>query len=126
MLEQAVPYLKPAFERLPHRALDAALLRLEVDRQGLDAMDRRYLSCLADNYGGGPVGADTLGAALSEQRDVIEEVIEPYLLQQGLVQRTPRGRMLTRGGWSYLGLEPPRASQEQLDLLRGGDEDSDA
>jgi Holliday junction DNA helicase RuvB len=98
---------------------DGALQRLEVDACGLDAMDRRYLGCLAHNYGGGPVGAETLAAALSEQRDVIEEVIEPYLLQQGLLQRTPRGRMLTRSGFAYLGLEAPRALVEQLDLLAG-------
>ena len=73
----------------------AALNRLEVDERGLDAMDRRYLGCIAENYGGGPVGVETLAAALSEQRDVIEEVIEPYLIQEGLLQRTPRGRMLT-------------------------------
>ena len=99
---------------------DGALRRLEVDARGLDAMDRRYLGCLAQNYGGGPVGAETLAAALSEQRDVIEEVIEPYLLQQGLLQRTPRGRMLTRSGFGYLGLEAPRALVDQLDLLTGG------
>ena len=99
---------------------DRALLRLEVDRLGMDAMDRRYLLCIAENYGGGPVGAETIAAALSEQRDVIEEVIEPYLLQQGLIQRTPRGRMLTAGAFRHLGLEPPPAGPGQLDLL-GGD-----
>ena len=99
---------------------DRALLRLEVDRLGMDAMDRRYLLCIAENYGGGPVGAETIAAALSEQRDVIEEVIEPYLLQQGLIQRTPRGRMLTAGAFRHLGLEPPQAGPGQLDLL-GGD-----
>ncbi len=104
------------------RIADSALQRLEVDAKGLDAMDRRYLGCLAHNYGGGPVGAETLAAALSEQRDVIEEVIEPYLLQQGLLQRTPRGRLLTRSGFAYLGLEAPRALVEQLDLLAGGTE----
>jgi Holliday junction DNA helicase RuvB len=102
---------------------DSALRRLEVDERGLDAMDRRYLSCIANNYGGGPVGAETLSAALSEQRDVLEEVIEPYLIQQGLLQRTPRGRMLTAGGFGYLGLEAPRDLTEreaaQLDLLAG-------
>ena len=86
---------------------DAALLRLDVDGRGLDAMDRRYLRCIAEHYGGGPVGAETLAAVLAEQRDVIEEVIEPYLMQQGLVQRTPRGRCLSDGGYRYLGLEPP-------------------
>ncbi|MGK4422674.1 Holliday junction DNA helicase RuvB C-terminal domain-containing protein, partial [Klebsiella pneumoniae] len=70
---------------------DKALTRLEVDRMGLDAMDRRYLGCIAETYGGGPVGVETLAAALAEQRDMLEEVIEPYLLQPGLVQRTPRG-----------------------------------
>ena len=80
-------------------------------------MDRRYLSCVAENYGGGPVGIETLSAALAEQRDVIEDVIEPYLMQEGLIQRTPRGRMLARQGWSYLGIEAPRTAMEQLDLL---------
>jgi Holliday junction DNA helicase RuvB len=85
------------------RIADAALIRLEVDKRGLDGMDRRYLGCIAANYAGGPVGVETLAAALSEQRDVIEEVIEPYLIQEGLLQRTPRGRMLTAGGYRYLG-----------------------
>jgi Holliday junction DNA helicase RuvB len=95
---------------------DAALTRLEVDGRGLDAMDRRYLGCIVENYAGGPVGVETLAAALAEQRDVIEEVIEPYLIQEGLLQRTPRGRMVASGGYRYLGLpEPSRAGQ--LDLL---------
>jgi holliday junction DNA helicase RuvB len=98
-------------------AADRALMRLEVDRLGFDAMDRRYLRCIADNYGGGPVGVDTLGAALGEQRDVLEETIEPYLIQQGLLQRTPRGRMLTDGGYRYLGLPLPATPARQLDLL---------
>ncbi len=107
------------------RIADEALRRLEVDSRGLDAMDRRYLGCIAGNYGGGPVGVETLAAALSEQRDVIEEVIEPYLIQEGLLQRTPRGRMLTLGGYRYLGLpDPPRAAQ--LDLLAQAAEDEDA
>ncbi len=100
---------------------DGALKRLDVDEQGLDAMDRRYLGCIAENYGGGPVGAETLSAALSEQRDVLEEVIEPYLIQQGLLQRTPRGRMLTAKGYGHLGLEAPSdllaRRSAQLDLL---------
>lgn len=87
--------------------VDHALGRLDVDGSGLDSMDRRYLSCIADNYGGGPVGVETLAAALSEQRDMIEDVIEPYLMQQGLVQRTPRGRMLSNKGFEYLGLTAP-------------------
>ncbi len=99
---------------------DAARTRLEVDGRGLDAMDRRYLGCIVENYGGGPVGVETLAAALSEQRDVIEEVIEPYLIQEGLLQRTPRGRMVASGGYRYLGLsEPSRAGQ--LDLLGEAD-----
>ena len=103
---------------------DAALKRLGVDGEGLDAMDRRYLTCIAQNYGGGPAGVETIAAALSEQRDVLEEVIEPYLIQKGLVQRTPRGRMVTSGGYGYLGLEPPQGHGEnlarQLDLLGDG------
>jgi Holliday junction DNA helicase RuvB len=79
-------------------------------------MDRRYLRCIAHNYGGGPVGAETLAAALSEQRDVIEEVIEPYLLQQGLIGRTPRGRVLSVASYEYLGLPIPKNS-DQLDML---------
>jgi Holliday junction DNA helicase RuvB len=96
---------------------DAALFRLEVDAQGLDAMDRRYLSCMANSYSGGPVGVDTLAAVLSEQRDVLEEVIEPYLMQTGLLMRTQRGRCLSAAGWGYLGLTPPAIALQQLDLL---------
>jgi Holliday junction DNA helicase RuvB len=80
-----------------------------VDDLGLDGADRRYLRLLAEHYGGGPVGVETIAAALSEPRDAIEEVIEPYLLQQGLVQRSPRGRILGARAWRHLGLEPPRA-----------------
>jgi len=98
---------------------DAALTRLEVDAAGLDSMDRGYLNIIAENYGGGPVGVETLAAALSEQRDMIEDVIEPYLLQQGLIQRTPRGRMLTDPGFRHLGLAPPIARTDQFDLLDG-------
>ncbi len=97
-------------------AADGALNRLEVDRKGLDSMDRRYLACIAENYGGGPVGVETMAAALSEQRDTIEEVIEPYLIQQGLLARTPRGRMLAAQAWRHLGLAPPPPSP-QMDLL---------
>lgn len=105
---------------------DAALTRLDIDRRGLDAMDHRYMTCIADNYGGGPVGAETLGAALGEQRDVIEEVIEPYLMQQGLIQRTPRGRMLSAAGWRYIDRTPPKDMAAQFDLLnRDVGEDTD-
>ncbi len=86
---------------------DNALMRLEVDAAGLDQLDRRYLMCIAENYGGGPVGVETLAAALSEARDAIEDVIEPYLLQQGLIARTPRGRMLGQKAWAHLGMKAP-------------------
>jgi Holliday junction DNA helicase RuvB len=102
------------------RVADDALVRLEVDGRGLDAMDRRYLGCIAENYGGGPVGAETLAAALSEQRDVIEDVIEPYLMQLGLLMRTPRGRLLSEGGYRHLGLAVPKEQKRQLDLLATG------
>ena len=108
--------------RIDAAAADQALTRLEVDRSGLDAMDRRYLLCIAENYGGGPVGAETIAAALADQRDVVEEVIEPYLMQQGLVQRTPRGRMLSDLGYRHLGLTPLRRAPTQLDLLASGEE----
>ena len=98
------------------RALaDGALTRLGVDHLGLDGADRRYLRLMGESYGGGPVGVETLSAALSESRDAIEEVIEPFLLQQGLVQRTPRGRMLAAGAWAHLGLEPPRDGGDLFD-----------
>ena len=91
------------------RALaDNALTRLSVDHLGLDGADRRYLSLIAENYQGGPVGIETLSAALSESRDALEEVIEPYLLQKGLLQRTPRGRMLAQKAWTHLGLQAPK------------------
>jgi holliday junction DNA helicase RuvB len=105
---------------------DSALNRLEVDALGLDAMDRRYLRCIAENYGGGPVGVETLAAALSESRDTLEEVVEPYLLQQGLIQRTPRGRMLAANGFRHIGLNPPKELLVQLDLLAGMAEDDGA
>jgi Holliday junction DNA helicase RuvB len=85
------------------------LTRLSVDHLGLDGADRRYLKLIADNYAGGPVGIETLSAALSESRDALEEVIEPYLLQKGLIQRTPRGRMLAQKAWKHLGLPQPKS-----------------
>ena len=96
---------------------DVALTRLEVDRIGLDAMDHRYLKRMAEHHGGGPVGVETLAAALAEARDTLEDVIEPYLIQEGLILRTSRGRMLGDRGWRHLGLTPPAGSQPQLDLL---------
>ena len=95
-------------------AADRALSRLEIDALGLDAMDRRYLLMIADLYGGGPVGIETLAAGLSEPRDTLEDVIEPYLIQLGLVARTARGRCLNGRGWTHLGLTPPRSSQDGL------------
>jgi Holliday junction DNA helicase RuvB len=102
--------------RISKPLADGALTRLGVDLLGLDGADRRYLSMIAENYGGGPVGVETLAAALSESRDAIEDVIEPYLLQQGLIQRTPRGRMLSQKTWTHLGLEAPKAP-DQSDLF---------
>ena len=87
---------------------DAALTRLEVDAMGLDALDRRYLNMIALNFGGGPVGVETIAAGLSEPRDAIEDIIEPYLIQQGFLQRTPRGRVLAANAWKHLGMEAPR------------------
>ncbi len=104
--------------RLTRALADNALTRLGVDHLGLDGADRRYLSLLAENYGGGPVGVETIAAALSESRDAIEEVIEPFLLQQGLIARTPRGRMLAAKAWTHLGLAPPRP-QGEADLFGG-------
>ncbi len=97
-------------------AADAALTRLDVDQRGLDAMDRRYLRRIAEHHNGGPVGIETLAAALSEPRDTLEDVIEPYLIQEGFVIRTPRGRMLGREAWAHLGLLPPAAVPGQADL----------
>ena len=106
------------------RALaDEALTRLEVDGLGLDAMDRRYLTMIADIYKGGPVGVETLAAGLSEPRDTVEEVIEPYLIQLGLIARTARGRLLNDRGWSHLGLTPPASHPSRQ---QGGLFDTDA
>ena len=96
---------------------DKALKRLEVDESGLDSMDRRYLRCIAEHHGGGPVGVEAMAAALSEQRDVIEDVIEPYLIQQGFIRRTPRGRSLSDLAFHHLGLTPPPGlNKDQLNL----------
>ena len=95
-------------------AADKALSRLEIDSLGLDAMDRRYLTMIPDLYGGGPVGVETLAAGLSEPRDTIEDVIEPYLIQLGLIARTARGRCLNGRGYSHLGLPQPQRSQAGL------------
>lgn len=94
--------------RVTRDLADNALTRLGVDKLGLDGADRRYLRLIAENYQGGPVGIETMSAALSESRDALEEVIEPFLLQQGLIQRTPRGRMLAQKAWTHLGMAAPR------------------
>lgn len=97
---------------------DEALNRLEVDRLGFDQLDRRYLMMIAENFGGGPVGIETIAAALSEPRDAIEDIIEPYMLQQGFIQRTPRGRVLAAKAWEHLGLHAPKnPSAEQIALF---------
>jgi Holliday junction DNA helicase RuvB len=100
-------------------AADRALIELEVDTAGLDAMDRRYLSNIAENYGGGPVGIETIAAALSEPRDAIEEIIEPFLIQKGFIQRTPRGRLLTAHAFRHLGLAEPARDPGQFGLFNG-------
>ncbi|MGI8852840.1 MAG: Holliday junction branch migration DNA helicase RuvB [Methyloceanibacter sp.] len=101
---------------------DGALSQLEVDNRGLDALDHRYLRLIALNYGGGPVGIETIAAGLSEPRDAIEEIIEPYLLQQGFIARTPRGRMLTAHAYAHLELDAPAQSTTQFPLFNGSDE----
>jgi Holliday junction DNA helicase RuvB len=110
----------PAIDR---KLADRALLALEVDALGLDAMDRRYLSTVAMNYGGGPVGVETIAAALSEPRDAIEEIIEPFLIQCGFVQRTPRGRLLTSHAFRHLGLTEPARDPSQFSLFATGGEE---
>ena len=100
---------------------DKALAALEVDPAGLDAMDRRYLSTIAVSYGGGPVGVETLAAALSEPRDAIEDIIEPFLIQCGLLQRTPRGRLITAHAFRHLGLPEPVRDPAQFGLFGGDD-----
>jgi Holliday junction DNA helicase RuvB len=103
-------------------AADRALIELEVDAAGLDAMDRRYLTTIAENYGGGPVGIETIAAALSEPRDAIEEIIEPFLIQRGFLQRTPRGRLLTSHAFRHLGLAEPARDPGQFGLFGEGTE----
>ena len=104
-------------EIIDRHIADLALTRLDVDASGLDSMDRKYLKCILEFYDGGPVGADTLAAVLSEKRETLEEVIEPYILQRGLVQRTARGRVLTMEGYKYLGAVPRKQEMYEGDLL---------
>jgi Holliday junction DNA helicase RuvB len=106
-------------------AADRALTELEVDAAGLDAMDRRYLTTIAEHYGGGPVGVETIAAALSEPRDAIEEIIEPFLIQRGFLQRTPRGRLLTSHAFRHLGLAEPARDPAQFGLFGQDPEDQD-
>jgi Holliday junction DNA helicase RuvB len=108
---------------IDRKVADRALGALEVDSAGLDAMDRRYLTTIALNYGGGPVGVETLAAALSEPRDAIEDIIEPFLIQQGFIQRTPRGRLLTGHAFRHLGLAEPARDPSQFGLFGQGDEE---
>jgi Holliday junction DNA helicase RuvB len=109
-------------ERIDQTEADKALQKLEVDNRGLDSLDHRYLSCIAVNFGGGPVGIETIAASLSEARDAIEEIIEPFLIQQGFVNRTPRGRMLTPHAFRHLGLAVPGGlSAVQGQLFGEGD-----
>ena len=100
---------------LNKKIADHALRRLGVDNLGLDGADRSYLRLIAEQYSGGPVGIETICAAISESRDALEEVIEPYLLQMGLIQRTPRGRMLAKNGWKHLGMQPPKSQGDMFE-----------
>lgn len=106
-------------DKIDRETADSALLRLEVDKLGLDQLDRRYLAMIAHNFGGGPVGIETIAAGLSEPRDAIEDIIEPYMIQQGFLQRTPRGRVLTATAWKHLGLTAPAdIVQQQIALFQ--------
>ena len=108
---------------IDRKIADHALGALEVDKAGLDAMDRRYLSTIALNYGGGPVGVETMAAALSEPRDAIEDIIEPFLIQCGYLQRTPRGRLLTDHAFRHLGLAAPSRDPSQFGMFGQGDDE---
>src|SRR6185295_8435347 len=109
-------------EAIDAKEADKALRRLEVDVLGFDSLDRRYLELIAKSFGGGPVGIETIAAALSEPRDAIEEIVEPFLIQQGFVQRTARGRILTGQAFGHLGLDTPATATVQMPLF-GADEE---
>jgi Holliday junction DNA helicase RuvB len=111
-------------DKVDRKLANKALLELEVDAAGLDVMDRRYLTTIAEHYGGGPVGVDTLAAALSEPRDAIEEIIEPFLIQKGFLQRTPRGRLITGHAFKHLGLAEPKRDASQFGLFAADDGDN--
>jgi Holliday junction DNA helicase RuvB len=104
-------------DTIDRKAAAQALARLDVDEAGLDALDRRYLRALIENYGGGPAGAETLSHAIAEARDAVEDVIEPFLLQQGFIQRTPRGRLACAKAYEHVGLTPPPAPKGQPTLF---------
>ena len=110
-------------DTVDRKIADEALSRLEVDNLGLDQLDRRYLGMIAENFGGGPVGIETIAAGLSEPRDAIEDIIEPYLIQQGFIQRTPRGRVMTAKAWSHMGLTAPQTKTDQQFGLFGEQDD---
>jgi Holliday junction DNA helicase RuvB len=110
-------------KKVDAKIADAALTRLEVDKRGLDAFDMRYLKLIAESFSGGPVGIETIAAALGEPRDALEEIVEPFLMQQGFVQRTPRGRMLTGAAYGHLGLNAPPRDPAQIGLFKSGEED---
>ena len=99
---------------MSHKVAAAALVRLQVDEAGLDLMDRKILLTLIEKFGGGPVGVETIAASVGEQRDTLEDVYEPYLLQEGFLQRTPRGRMATARAYQYFGKLPPQGPQGAL------------
>jgi holliday junction DNA helicase RuvB len=111
-------------DKVDRKLANKALLELEVDAAGLDAMDRRYLITIAEHYGGGPVGVETLAAALSEPRDAIEEIIEPFLIQKGFLQRTPRGRLITGHAFKHLGLAEPARDPSQFGLFAADDDNA--
>ncbi len=111
-------------ERVDAKTADKALRLLDVDAAGLDALDHRYLKCIALNFGGGPVGVDTIAASLSEARDAIEDVVEPYLLQLGFLNRTPRGRLLTHHAFKHLGLAVPNRPEITQGVLPLGEDDA--
>jgi Holliday junction DNA helicase RuvB len=110
-------------KKVDAKIADAALSRLEVDKRGLDAFDMRYLKLIAESFSGGPVGIETIAAALGEPRDALEEIVEPYLMQLGFVQRTPRGRMLTGAAYGHLGLIAPPRDPAQFGLFKGEEEE---
>ncbi|HSC59675.1 MAG TPA: Holliday junction DNA helicase RuvB C-terminal domain-containing protein, partial [Rhizomicrobium sp.] len=109
-------------KKVDAKIADAALTRLEVDKRGLDAFDMHYLKLIAESFSGGPVGVETIAAALGEPRDALEEIVEPYLMQLGFVQRTPRGRMLTGAAYGHLGLNAPPRDAAQIGLFKSDEE----